>query len=119
MSVLVKGMKMPKTCIKCGWHEYYGGDYDWYHACQMTGSMPIECSVVELGRADNCPLVELPEKHGKLIDGIELIDYCKDMIRLSRENDEDMKYIIISKICYTNVIGQIVNMPTLLEAEGE
>lgn len=68
MSVLVKGMKMPKTCIECGWHEYYGGDYDWCHACRMTGSMPIECSVVELGRADNCPLVELPEKHGRLID---------------------------------------------------
>ena len=56
---------------------------------------------------------------GKSLLDESRIDYCKDMIRLSRENDEDMKYIIISKICYTSVIGQIVNMPTLLEAEGE
>lgn len=68
MSVIIKNMKMPKTCCECEWHEYYGGDYDWCHACRMTGSMPIEYSVAELGRADDCPLVALPEKHGRLGD---------------------------------------------------
>lgn len=72
MSVVIKGMQMPKTCCECEWHEYYGSDYDWCHACRMTGSMPIEYSVAELGRANDCPLVELPEHHGRLIDENEV-----------------------------------------------
>ena len=54
MSVLIKGIKIPKNCIQCEWHEEYGGDYDWCHACRLTGSMPIDNA--ETGRADDCPL---------------------------------------------------------------
>ena len=70
MSVIVKGMKMPENCCQCEWHEYYGGDYDWCHACRRTGKMPIENA--ETGRADDCPLVEIPSKHGRLFDETEV-----------------------------------------------
>ena len=66
MSILIKGMKMPKCCVECEWHEYYGGDYDWVHACRRTGTMSIENAETE--RANDCPLVEIPEPHGDLID---------------------------------------------------
>lgn len=66
MSVLIKGMEMTKCCVECEWHEYYGGDYDWVHACRRTGTMPIENAETE--RANDCPLVEVPEPHGDLID---------------------------------------------------
>lgn len=117
MSVLIKGIGMPETCDDCQFHRYHSrGEY----VCVATPMFyPMNLANSKGIRKDWCPLVELPEKHGKLIDGIELIDYCKDMIRLSRENDEDMRYIIISEICYKNVISKIINMPTLLEAEGE
>mgnify|MGYP006898629118 CR=1 FL=1 len=65
MSVLIKGMEMPKCCAGCEWHEYYGGDYDWVHACRRTGTMPIENAETE--RANDCPLIEVPP-HGRLID---------------------------------------------------
>lgn len=71
MSVLIRGMDMPENCCQCEWHECYGGDYDWCHACHMTGTMPIENA--ETGRAEDCPIVEIPSKHGRLIDGDAVI----------------------------------------------
>ena len=66
MSILIKGMEMPKCCAECEWHEYYGGDYDWVHACRRTGTMPIENAETE--RANDCPIIEVPTPHGRLID---------------------------------------------------
>ena len=56
MAVMIDGVEIPKSCIKCEWHEYYGGDYDYTHACRRTGRMNIENA--ENSRADNCPLRE-------------------------------------------------------------
>ena len=60
MSILIKGMEMPDSCRHC---------------CMMTGTF---CDVLNIGvdpygngakhRDDWCPLVELPKKHGDLID---------------------------------------------------
>ena len=52
MSVLIKGMKMPKCCDECDFIQH-GGD-DW---CYIT-EKEIPC---------DCPLIELPD-HGDLID---------------------------------------------------
>lgn len=62
MSVLVKNMKMPESCEKCKldlrtdacrafdeWHEKHP------YSIRATDRLP------------DCPLVELPEKHGRLI----------------------------------------------------
>ena len=61
MSILLKGYKMPKTCMNAGcpvdgkycllWWKAGGGSY---------------------GRHRECPLVELPDNHGDLIDKDEL-----------------------------------------------
>jgi len=114
MSVLVKGMGIPEKCGSC----------DLFHA-----EYPMHCSVVKghktvgapygMPRPEWCPLVELPEKHGRLIDADKLIDYCNDMLRIISESDDDMINIITSRICYAGVIGQIINMATIFEAEGE
>lgn len=57
MSVLIRGMEMPKNCAECpvGWCN----NLILFSKCDK--------------RADNCPLVELPEKHGRLIDADKLI----------------------------------------------
>lgn len=72
MSILIKDMEMPKCCAECEWHEYYGGDYDWVHACRRTGTMPLENAETE--RANDCPLIEIPTPHGRLIDADALIN---------------------------------------------
>lgn len=67
MSVLIKGMEMPKNCSECQLN------YDMM-SCGVTGTrwwsdtmtlMDFDC---QESRLYDCPLVELPEKHGRLID---------------------------------------------------
>ena len=77
MSVLIKGMEMPKNCYQCRmvdscqylWKPY---DLDDYSDLQ---------NMIEEGftRADNCPLVEVPP-HGRLIDADALLSQYNDNI---------------------------------------
>lgn len=71
MSVLIKGMEMPKSCESCPCKtaDAFGG-----LGCQATGYIPLR--KVNQDRPDNCPLVEIPP-HGRLIDAdapIPLVD---------------------------------------------
>ena len=58
MSVLIKGMKMPKNCCECP-IKVWG--YEGY-ICPFSG---IEA--LNIGIQRDCPLIELPP-HGRLID---------------------------------------------------
>lgn len=63
MSVLVKGMKMPKSCYACKLDLMTDvcPEFDeWYKKHPY--------SIRATDRLPDCPLVELPEKHGDLID---------------------------------------------------
>lgn len=63
MSILIKGMKMPKSCINCS----VKADPD-NRMCLMDGHIFEETLGKLLYRRDeNCPLVEIPP-HGRLID---------------------------------------------------
>ena len=70
MSVIVKGMQMPKNCAECP--VALSGKYCRINKTHTTYiKLPI--------RPDHCPLVEIPEKHGRLIDADELKkEYPKD-----------------------------------------
>ena len=52
MSVLIKGMKMPKCCDDCDFVQHGGKDW---------------CYITEKDLPCDCPLIELPD-HGDLID---------------------------------------------------
>lgn len=56
MGLYIKGAKMPKDCWTC---PCYNKEY---LVCQVTDT---GC---EYEKPDNCPLVKLPPKHGRLID---------------------------------------------------
>lgn len=71
MSVLIKGMQIPKNCSDCPLN------YDMM-SCMITGTrwwsdtmvlMDFDC---QESRLYDCPLVEFPEHHGKLIDENEV-----------------------------------------------
>lgn len=96
MSVIVKGMEMPKCCAFC--ELQHDG------VCQMNTVESID-DIAYDGRPDWCPLVELPEKHGRLIDADELktaFPRC--------DNNMDIKI--------ASVRATINHMPTIIEAEG-
>lgn len=52
MSILIKGMSMPKNCAECDISQAYDIRSTW---CPLTFT-----TQAELKRQDNCPLVELP-----------------------------------------------------------
>lgn len=63
MSVLIRGMKMPKNCAECP--VALSGKYCRINQTYTTYiKLPI--------RPDNCPLAELPEKHGRLVEFIDV-----------------------------------------------
>lgn len=78
MGVYVKGMKMPKDCRECpfeGYHVDIGQTY--CMACLKvlaTAFKPISFD----GRSKWCPLVELHEPHGKLVEFIDVTTYEDD-----------------------------------------
>lgn len=66
MSVIVKGMQMPDSCLEC------------MNSGFRTAVKCAEWTEISAGRRGNerawsCPLVELPEKHGDLIDRTTLL----------------------------------------------
>lgn len=61
MSVIVKGMAMPKSCYRCPMAN------DDFYLCGATEKYLENDS--EERRPDWCPLVEIPTPHGRLIDG--------------------------------------------------
>ena len=60
MSTLIKGMKIPKRCIDCPFNP--SSLY-----CSITHS-EIDRDDEYYDRLTDCPIVELPEHHGRLVD---------------------------------------------------
>jgi len=100
-SVLIKGMKMPEKCGLC----------DLFHV-----ESPMHCTVVKghktvgapygMPRPEWCPLVALPDKHGRLID--ERVAYDKIA-------EQEGGY-------YMDMDGVDMGLqetPTIIEAEGD
>lgn len=90
MSVLIKGMDMPKWCGECrfsvdGW-------------CYAHGKPNVE-ALSNDGITNWCPLVEVPTPHGRLIDA-DALDYSLGV------SDEDIYFSYILK-----------DAPTVIESE--
>lgn len=98
MSVLIKDMQMPKSCKTCDLLQDDDGDmYCPFGDCPVFGDIEYVPNHVA---SDICPLVELPEHHGRLIDA--------DV--LATESLKDSAYGYVST-------KQIYDAETILEAE--
>ena len=75
MSVIVKGMEMPKNCWECSLSDI---DDDYGRCCLYSG---IAC--LTIGRQDNCPLVEIPTPHGDLVDLSDMVHPNDSMRRMT------------------------------------
>lgn len=100
MSVLVKGMKMPENCIKCPLQ--FGG---WCYASPPEIDERVAPTVDEAweqGKPDWCPLVALPDHHGRLVDADESEKYFWEHL-----DDNGM----------AGAMNAINDMPTIVESE--
>lgn len=71
MSVVIRGLKVPKNCDSCPFC-----DYEQAH-CLASDERPTD-DTRRTQRMEWCPMDGLPEKHGRLIDAdeFEVIGYC-------------------------------------------
>lgn len=80
MSVIIKGMEMPKNCMECDLHFTARGLDE---ECIFSNDTVEDCTERRLYR---CPLVEIPTPHGRLIDadyinGSGLIEWQKSIVK--------------------------------------
>lgn len=94
MSVLVKDMDLPEDCFSCPLKEE--------GFCNITNAYAAQ--IYE--RNSDCPLVELPEHHGRLIDENE--------VRIV------MNYLLTQpfKPTWNDTYNAIQEMNAVVEAEG-
>lgn len=78
MSVVVKGMEMPKDCRECLMQVYYSSGKTW---CKPADRLLADDykPIIYDDKPDWCPLVELPEKHGRLFDLNEVKKVLDDL----------------------------------------
>ena len=123
MSVLIRGMKKPKTCYsiidgEAKFCPFVNTDDD----CVLL--LGEKCYGTWEEQYADCPLGELPEKHGRLIDGDELFRQMNTAIAMmsgmmkaiGAEDDEGMQMELKA---YRDIRDGIKDYDTVIEAEGE
>lgn len=106
MSVLIKGMEMPKACEWCSFISTFTTENGLGCRCEVEKFEFWDYSK----RQENCPLVEVPTPHGRLIDEEAIYNNVK-----SRCNN---CHISACAICgVTCILNDIRTAPTIIEAE--
>ena len=115
MSVLIKGMRMPHSCIGCRFCEH-GSINEWDLYCGINNKHIGNWDDKHINngwRHPDCPLVEVPP-HGRLIDGDNVIDLLRE--QLTGDRDTVYEYYDDG---LEMAISELSIMPTIIEAEGE
>lgn len=108
MSVLIKGMKMPENCTICRFCVPEA-DPENGEMCMATGRFMPPCSTERL---EECPLVEVPFPHGRLIDGDNVINLLRE--QLTGDRDTVYEYYDDG---LEMAISELSIVPTIIEAE--
>ena len=94
MGVYIRGMEMPKSCGDC---------LLWENAACLASEEPIVCRYD--ARPQDCPLIEVPTPHGRLIDADALAD-------------ESFQYELNGETSLSMVfLRDVVEAPTIIESE--
>jgi len=81
MSVLIKGMQLPDMCGHCRFATAF--------ECEVTKNFITTFNV----RQSDCPLIEVPEPHGRLIDADALVEdlkrQCEEVFKIDAVSPDD------------------------------
>lgn len=99
MSVLIKGMEMPERCESCPFEDFGGCMF------RVTRS--------------ECPLVEVPTPHGRLIDADALADVFRGHIALYDSCPFSQLSFTDKARCdeLQSSLAEVINAPTIIEVE--
>lgn len=78
MSVIVRDMKMPKSCLACQLERHQDTAYDYeFRCCPVTGE---QTNHYRKERHPNCPLLPVPD-HGVVIGADVVRNLCKELLK--------------------------------------
>ena len=117
MSVLIKDMEMPKGCYDCMLCRLHPIQRELRFCCEVINRAfeASEESEMEKKRLFDCPLVEVPAPHGRLIDEDNVIDAIHERLQTLRTHKEFIKKH--GDIDLLGVMPYIAKIPTVIEAE--
>lgn len=95
MSTIVKGMRLPANCYSCDLADFLS-DKEPY--CKRTMK---PCTKINLIRPEWCPLEEIPEQHGDLIDRDAILEFAAEK---KRENPDFLNLISLDLLKAVPVI---------------
>ena len=109
MSILIN-MEMPKNCHNCELSATVNLHYGVGCCCQPLAEM-IENA---FERKSNCPLVEVPDGHGRLIDVNELKEWVENWFEVNRFYHP---YSKTNNIPIPDLYDILEHMPTVIPAD--
>ena len=119
MSVLIKGMEMAHSCVGCRFCEH-GSINEWDLYCGINNKHIGNWDDKHINngwRHPDCPLVEVPTPHGRLIDADELERF---MYHHAFELDSaDQQWDSGCWVRYRLFENAMKAMPAIIEAEEE
>lgn len=104
MSVLIKGMEMPKRCLYCPFMISRDND----DCILQSDEANAKFNSWDDMKA-SCPLVEIPTPHGRLIDADKLLE--KAYWDYNEATHDYNNFKVVSEY-------DIADAPTVIEAEG-
>ena len=113
MSVLIRGMDMPENCETCA--------YQTKGACFASGvnKGTITIRRIDKDRPDWCPLVALPEKHGRLIDAdATMKQWGLDKATKYGNETAEQQHFSYSTMMMYEIVDILDDAPVIIEAEG-
>lgn len=79
MSIVVKDMEIPESCRECPFENYYS-DTGKTVCMASLRVLAIGFGIISFdGRHSSCPIVALPDKHGRLVDADAIVNAMNDM----------------------------------------
>ena len=117
--ILIKNMKMPARCELCPFSGISGISCELV-SCTFTGKHRLfnDGQYIE-----DCPLIEVPTPHGRLIDADALKEDCRYEIQKAfewekdAENEEDRNAAMAIRSNLLWLIHCINHLTTIIEAE--
>ena len=121
MSILIKNMKKPFECLQCPFWTMYIAPQKPLDVCLASDKKPIDCADL---RPEWCPIVYMPENHGRLIDADKLHQSIKESIEECRKwceeipQDNEMYHRVSQALgTFVECALRVKNAETVVEAE--
>ena len=122
MSILIKGMEMPKSCYGCYFHEVYNYSGEEKRTCEANWDLQFDDEWAVDFKHPDCPLIEVPTPHGRLIDADDMAKdeadaYVIAQIKLAVEHKDTL--MRINDIVHKKIQMLIKDTPTIIPADKD